>query len=139
MRGFRSVWKSIKYIRLNDFTLDFSGVIFSINQNKKKGQIVDRLNVTLLWIRLVGKIWLSSLVKYLMLINDQYLNIHKLYIKGSSSCQNGTFLGHCYRNEVRICFNGNLYQTTMDEIQKVDNSLSNFSLICNCTSKPRHI
>lgn len=36
LRGFRSVWKSIKYIRLNDFTLDFSGVIFSINQNKKK-------------------------------------------------------------------------------------------------------
>lgn len=50
----------------------------------------------------------------------------------SYACEDGRFWGHCQRNELCVCVNNNWYQTTTNEIEKIEPSISSFSKICSC-------
>lgn len=100
--------------------------------------VVFRELVSFYFVWLSISCWKMTFSTLSMCLCRIHFNLIYLYIKESATCKNGTFWGHCYRNEVCICFHDNLYHTTINEIQKVDDSISNFSSICSCQSKSRH-
>lgn len=59
----------------------------------------------------------------------------KLFFKGLLNCEDERFYGYCDRTELSYCYKNILFNTTIEALKEIEQSISSFSDICQCNGK----
>lgn len=83
--------------------------------------------------------WLFKLTVISYFINHELFQHakknQKLFFKGLLNCEDKRFYGYCDRTELSYCYKNILFNTTIEALKEIEQSISSFSDICRCNGK----